>query len=107
MTRDELAAALIAARIAETKAGARGAVDEVFAAMEMALREGSEVRISDFGSFKVKQRAARTARNPISGEPVAVPAKKAVTFKVSKALKDAVNASPKAAKSRGNVGTRK
>ena len=54
-------------------------------------REGDEVAILGFGSFKVADRPARTARNPQTGETVEVPACKAVSFKVSKSLKEKLN----------------
>ena len=55
------------------------------------LAEGDEVAILGFGSFKVAERSARTARNPQTGEMVEVPASKAVTFKLSKSLKEKLN----------------
>ncbi len=74
-----------------TLAVAGDAVNAVLDAIVEALSEGEEVAILGFGSFKVAERAARTARNPQTGEMVEVPESKAVTFKVSKALKDKLN----------------
>lgn len=58
-----------------------------------ALYEGEQVRISDFGIFEIRERAARTGRNPKTGETIEIPASKAVGFKAAKALKEAVNQS--------------
>ncbi|WP_369772755.1 HU family DNA-binding protein [Thioalkalivibrio sp. ALMg11] len=62
-----------------------------FEAITDALGHGEEVTIPGFGKFSVASRAARTARNPATGESITVPAKKAPAFKAAKALKDAVN----------------
>lgn len=56
------------------------------------LAKGEEVVITGFGKFSVTERAARTGRNPATGEQMEIPASKAVSFKAQKALKDAVNA---------------
>lgn len=67
-------------------------VDAVIEAIQNALVEGEKVAIAGFGSFEVVERAARTARNPRTGEEIEVAASKAVKFKPLKALKEAVNA---------------
>ncbi len=69
---------------------AKAAVNAVFAAIEEALANGDEVKIAGFGSFKVKERKARTGRNPRTKEEIVVPASKAPSFSPAKALKDAV-----------------
>ena len=56
-----------------------------------ALADGDKVKISDLGTFEVRERSARTARNPRTGETVEVPASKAPAFKPGKTLKNAVN----------------
>ena len=53
-----------------------------------ALKEGDKVQMMGFGTFEVKDRAARTARKPATGETIQIPAKKAPVFKVGKGLKD-------------------
>lgn len=53
-----------------------------------ALKEGDKVQLMGFGTFEVKERAARTARKPSTGEPIEIPAKKVPVFKVGKGLKD-------------------
>ena len=65
-------------------------VDGLIDAVCRALSEGKHLEIRGFGTFKVKQRKARTARNPRTGEPAPVPERKVPVFKVSKELKDLV-----------------
>lgn len=93
MNKDELVTAVLenAADRVQSKAAAKDIVETVFTTMAATLKKGDEVSVHGFGTFKVKHRAARTARNPITGEPVQVAAKKAVSFKPAKALKDEVN----------------
>ena len=57
-----------------------------------ALANGEEVRIAGFGTFAAKTRAARTGRNPQTGEAISISASKSPSFKAGKALRDAVNA---------------
>ena len=86
----------LAAKIAETldipKTTAAKAVSALVALMTDTLIEGEQIRIADFGTFEIRERSARTGRNPKTGEAVEIPACKAVGFKASKKLKDAVNA---------------
>ena len=67
------------------------AVTALFDVVTGALKNGDKVQIVGFGAFEAKERAARTARNPRTGEEIEIPASKAVSFKVGKALKDEVN----------------
>ena len=60
------------------------------ATIETALKSGDKVQLIGFGSFEVKERAARTGRNPRTKEVVEIPASKVPVFKAGKALKDAV-----------------
>ncbi len=77
---------------AEVKKGvAEAAVNAVFTAIQEALANGEEVKLAGFGSFKVKERKARTGRNPRTKEEIVVPASKAAAFSAAKALKDAIN----------------
>lgn len=66
-------------------------VKAIFEAIKEAVKAGEKVDIAGFGSFQSVERAARTSRNPKTGEAVAVPAKKAVKFKASKTFKDTLN----------------
>jgi DNA-binding protein HU-beta len=74
-----------------TKAAAARAVDSVIEAVTDALRRGDQVTIVGFGTFSVRDRAARTGRNPQTGEEIKISASKNPSFKAGKALKDAVN----------------
>ena len=57
---------------------------------ESALKAGNKVQLVGFGSFEVKERAARTGKNPATGEQIDIPASKAPAFKAGKAFKDAI-----------------
>lgn len=74
-----------------SKADAARAVDTVVEQITKALTNGDQVTLIGFGTFAVKDRAARTGRNPRTGEPLQIPASKVPGFKAGKALKDAVN----------------
>ncbi|MFT4197069.1 MAG: HU family DNA-binding protein [Pseudoxanthomonas sp.] len=74
-----------------SKADASRAVDAVVASITAALKGGEQVTIVGFGTFQVRGRAARTGRNPKTGENIEIPASKNPTFKAGKGLKDAVN----------------
>ncbi|OHA60168.1 MAG: hypothetical protein A2589_00635 [Candidatus Vogelbacteria bacterium RIFOXYD1_FULL_46_19] len=76
--------------IGGTKAGAEKAVDVVVDSIVNTLKKGEEVSIAGLGIFSTKDRAARTARNPRTGETVQVPAMRVPKFRAAKALKDAV-----------------
>lgn len=56
------------------------------------LKKGEKIQLVGFGTFEVTERAARTGRNPQSGEEMNIPASKAPKFKAGKALKDLINA---------------
>lgn len=61
------------------------------AVTEKALKDGDKVQLTGFGTFEVAERAARTGRNPFTGEEMEIKATKAPRFKAGKALKDAIN----------------
>lgn len=73
-----------------SKATASRAVDAVVESVTDALKEGDQVTLVGFGTFNVRERAARTGRNPQTGESMQIPASKVPGFKPGKALKDAV-----------------
>jgi DNA-binding protein HU-beta len=81
----------IAASADIPKAAAGRALDATVEAITGALKEGDQVVLVGFGTFSVKERAARTGRNPQTGEPIQIAAAKVPGFKPGKALKDAVN----------------
>jgi len=80
----------VAATTDLTKASATNAVEAILSGITSSLSSGDSVNIVGFGAFTVTERAARTARNPRTGEPIAVAASKAPKFKAGKSLKDAV-----------------
>jgi len=73
-----------------TKTTAEQVVEKVIEVIIGSLKKGEEVSIAGLGIFTVKERAARQARNPRTGEAISVPAMKVPKFKASKHLKDAV-----------------
>jgi DNA-binding protein HU-beta len=73
------------------KADATRAVDAVFESITSALKSGDSVALLGFGTFVVKARAARSGRNPRTGETIEIAASKVPGFKAGKGLKDAVN----------------
>jgi DNA-binding protein HU-beta len=72
----------------------RRQVDELVTAMldkiTDVLKSGDKVQLTPFGQFKVRDRAARMGRNPMTGEPVKIPAKRVLRFLAGRALKEAV-----------------
>src|SRR5512145_240602 len=92
MTKSELIEA-IAARGELTKARAETVVNCVFDAMIAALQQGEGIEIRGFGSFTVRPYKPYDGRNPRTGQPVPVPAKRLPFFKVGKELKELVNSS--------------
>jgi len=73
-----------------TKVQAEEVVDTIFSSITDTIKSGEEVSIAGFGIFSAKNRAARMARNPRTGEPITVPAMRVPKFRAAKALKDAV-----------------
>lgn len=76
--------------IGTTKVQAENVVDALFDTITDSLKKGDEVSVAGFGIFSAKQRAARSARNPRTGEMVQVSAMRVPKFRAAKALKDAV-----------------
>ena len=74
-----------------SKAAAGRAVDAVFEGITSSLKGGDSVTLVGFGTFSVSDRAARSGRNPRTGETIQIKASKMPKFKAGKALKDAVN----------------
>ncbi len=74
-----------------SKASAARALDGALDAVTESLRKGDSVTLVGFGTFSVRQRAARTGRNPQTGESIKIKASKVPGFKPGKALKDAIN----------------
>ena len=74
-----------------SKADAGRAVDAAIETIKNALKKGDSVSLVGFGTFVVRKRAARSGRNPRTGQTIKIDASKNPSFKAGKALKDAVN----------------
>ena len=85
----------LVAKVAEksgvTKKDAEKAVAGIFAAVQEALAAGDKVQVLGFGTFEVKERAARIGRNPKTKESIEIPASVVPVFKAGKALKDSIS----------------
>lgn len=90
MKKSEIISAL-AERTGVSKAEAERIYNETFNIFKEELAKGNSISINGFGSFKVSERAARDGINPLTKQPLHIPAKKAVSFKAGKDLKDTVN----------------
>jgi DNA-binding protein HU-beta len=80
----------IAASADIPKAAATRALDAMVESVTDSLKKGESVSLVGFGTFAIKERAARTGRNPQTGQPIEISAAKVPSFKAGKALKDAV-----------------
>lgn len=74
-----------------SKVDAGKALDATIASITKALKDGDSITLVGFGTFAVKERAARTGRNPKTGEELQIKATKVPSFKAGKSLKDAVS----------------
>ena len=90
MNKTELIAAL-AEKTSFSKKDAEKVLNSFVESVSTSLTKGEKVQLIGFGTFDVKKRPARTARNPRTGEEIKIKASKAPTFKAGKALKDKVN----------------
>ena len=82
---------VVATKTDLTKKKAEEVVNAVNEAITEALKAGDKVQIIGFGTYEVKERAAREGRNPKTGETITIAASKAPAFSAGKALKDAIN----------------
>ena len=89
MNKTELVSA-VAEKAELSKKDADAAVTAVFDVVKEALADGDKVSVVGFGTFAVKERAARTGLNPRTKETIEIPAAKVPSFKAGSALKDAV-----------------
>ena len=89
MNKTELIAA-VAEKSGLTRKDSEKAVNAAFDAITESLVKGEKVALVGFGAFEVKERAARVGRNPQTKEEITIPASRVASFKVGKALKDAV-----------------
>lgn len=81
----------VASETGANRSAASDAVDAVLASIQKSLVNGDKVTLPGFGTFEVRSRAARTGRNPQTGEAIQVKASKAPAFKAGAGLKNAVN----------------
>ena len=91
MTKKELISA-IAEKTKMTKKDTETMVNAIVEVISETLANGEEVAIAGLGKFLVRERAARSGRNPQTGEAITIAASKAPAFKASKTLKDAIKA---------------
>lgn len=82
---------MVASKADLSKTDAASAVEAVIDGITSTLRQGDSVTLVGFGTFSVSDRAARTGRNPRTGDVITIPASKSPKFKAGKALKDALN----------------
>ena len=73
-------------KVVSTQTESKAAVTRVFDAMRKALQDGEKVVVQGFGSFHVVMRKSKPARNPRTGEPVTIPPRRRVKFKMAKGL---------------------
>ena len=90
MTKTELVA-IIADKVELTKKDAEAALNAFMDSVKEALAKGDKVSLVGFGTFEVRERAAREGKNPRTGEKLTIVACKVPAFKPGKALKDKVN----------------
>lgn len=94
MNRKELIDAL-ADKTGSTKADADRNIGTLIDIISTTLKKGDSISLVGFGTFEVRKRAARTGRNPATGEEIKIKASKQPAFKAGKTLKDAVNSGKK------------
>ena len=90
MNKSELVAS-VAEKSGLTKKDAEKALNAFVEVVTETLKAGDKVQLVGFGTFESKERPARTARNPRTGEEITIAASKTASFKVGKALKDSIN----------------
>ena len=90
MNKQELITA-VAEQAELSQKDAEAAISALIQTIEGALKKGDKVQLVGFGSFEVRERAARTGRNPQTGAEMKIDAAKVPTFKAGKAFKDLVN----------------
>jgi len=80
----------VADELRTSRLGAARLVDAVLEGIQQGLREDGSVTIAGFGTFEVKDRKARTGRNPHTGEPIQIQAGRRVGFRMGKSLRESV-----------------
>ncbi len=90
MTKADLVG-LVAEEAEMTKKDVEQLIEIIFESIVDSLNKGEKIELRGFGSFRVRDRNARKGRNPKTGEPVDIPAKRVAYFKPGKDLKDIIN----------------
>ena len=90
----ETVALAVSAKLGVSRVVALNVVDAVLDSVHGGLVRGETVTLSNFGTFQVRDRAARTGRNPATGEPLELPPSRVVTFKSGAGLKRALKQAP-------------
>ncbi len=90
MTKADLVE-IVAKEADMTKKDVEQLVEIIFDSIVGTLNKGEKIELRGFGSFRVRERSARKGRNPKTGEPVAIPAKRVAYFKPGKDLKEIIN----------------
>jgi nucleoid DNA-binding protein len=93
MTKTELVAS-VASAVGAKKELTAEIVNRSFREIAFALSRGQKVQILPFGSFTIQDRAARSGRNPRTGEPLEIPAKRVIKFRPASMLRSSVDGSP-------------
>lgn len=83
--------AFFSEKIGNTKVYAETVTKQLFESLKEYLEKEEEVKITDFGTFKIKETPARNGVNPATGEKIQIPAKKKVVFKPAKCFKEEIN----------------
>ena len=81
----------VSVRLECSRADAGDYVEAVLNAMKETLEAGNVVKVSGFGNFEVRDKTPRPGRNPLTGEPFTIAARRVLTFKASKVLRDVLN----------------
>ncbi len=90
MTKADLVE-IVASEAEMTKKDVEQLVEIIFESIVSTLNKGEKIELRGFGSFRIRERNARKGRNPKTGEPVDIPAKRVAYFKPGKDLKDIIN----------------
>lgn len=90
MNKQELLSAM-AEKSGLTKKDSEAALAAFIETVQETLKQGEKIQLIGFGSFEVRERAARVGKNPLTGEQMNIPAAKVPAFKAGRALKDLIN----------------
>lgn len=103
MTKADIVQAVYTKLGGFSKKEAADLVDQVFDSMKETLGRGEKIKISGFGNFVLRDKRQRQGRNPQTGEPIVITARRVLNFKASQLLKQALNEGPNAAWPEGSA----